>query len=172
MEAAWHDKPSAAPTHRCGVALQIQQRDNEINILVAMLKKRGGAAPDKLAAASPPPACASSDAAVLPVPAADSLLSHAASTAHPPPAATPAPLPKSHTITDSQAALLDGKVLKDRAAAFELFRKSYKRNAAIEDNKAVRLSSMSVLQHFMTERASAQDGPHTVATRACMQWAR
>jgi hypothetical protein len=35
-------------------------------------------------------------------------------------------------------ALLDGRLLKDRSAAFELFRKSYKRNAAIEDNKAVR----------------------------------
>ena len=41
-------------------------------------------------------------------------------------------------VAAAQAALLDVAVLKDRSKAFDLFRRSYRRNQAIEDNKAVR----------------------------------
>ena len=107
--------------------LQVQQRDNEITILVAMLKKRGGAlaAPGAVAAVPPPTAAAPAaqpPAAIAAAPGAGAAL-----------AAVPA---ERADVAAAQASLLDVSVLKDRTAAFELFRKSYKRSAAIEDNKA------------------------------------
>ena len=54
-----------------------------------------------------------------------------------PPSAAPAP---ALAPAEAGAALLDVGVLRDRNQAFEVFRKSYHRNAAIEGNKAVRAS--------------------------------
>lgn len=62
----------------------------------------------------------------------------AAAAPTPPPAEAAAPVPPG-------AALLDVSVLRDRNQAFEVFRKSYHRNAAIEGNKAVRIPSPGML---------------------------
>ena len=127
------------------LGMQVQQRDNEINILVAMLKKRGGAlAASGSVAAVPPPGLqqlggAAAAGAAAPAAQAHSSQTGAAAVAQPARPATDVTVPEERQdVAAAQAALLDGKVLKDRTAAFELFRKSYKRNAAIEDNKAVR----------------------------------
>ena len=114
--------------------LQVQQRDNEINILVSMLKKKGGSGVGKGAA----------DRALLagPVAAGNGL---------------PVGHGRSGVVGDAPAGSGDGKggvalsaaepgaedvlsnanLLADRNKAFELFRKSYRKNEVIEDNKAL-----------------------------------
>jgi kinesin family member 6/9 len=118
--------------------LQVQQRDNEINILVAMLKKRGGA----VAATGP----------VAAVPPPGALLALSASSEQRTAATEQGQgcmtVPPEHPdVAQAQQELLDVSILKDRSQAFELFRKSYRRNAAIEDNKAVRRPLVS---HYMS----------------------
>lgn len=118
--------------------LQVQQRDNEINILVAMLKKRGGALAAPGTVAAVPPA----SSAILASPTHSSAAAGCSGDTQPPSADVPAhqgegvPAER-QDVAAAQRELLDVRVLKDRSAAFELFRKSYRRNAAIEDNKAV-----------------------------------
>ena len=94
--------------------LQLQERDHEINILVNMLTKRDAAAATKGAEAAPP---------ALARPLAVSSEPAGGGAAHP-----------QAQVPD---ALIDPAVLADRGRAFELFRKSYRKNEAIEDNKAL-----------------------------------
>lgn len=119
--------------------LQVQQRDNEINILVSMLKKRETTIAAAAAAAGP------SGAAAAPVGAAGSANAEACS----PAAGTDSAAGTGVACGQADAAagvpekpvnklLLDLNALSDRNRAFELFRKSYRRNAAIESSKAVR----------------------------------
>lgn len=119
--------------------LQVQQRDNEISILVSMLKKRE-ATIAAAAAAAPAPAAGRAEAATGGV-------SGAASGG--PPADSPSAAGACPVVgpsgggaggADSAAdtSLLDLGALLDRNRAFEMFRKSYRRNAAIETSKVVR----------------------------------
>ena len=77
--------------------MQVQQRDNEINILVSMLKKTQSSSGQVLAAV------------------------------------VAAPVPQEPPARDVDV----GELLADRNKAFEVFRKSYRKNEAIEDNKAL-----------------------------------
>ena len=140
-----------APTGRAGVdddvheqvaklKLQIQQRDNEINILVSMLKKKGGAKGNALEGVSPAPVAAP-EASPVPV----------GVEATPPPAergagATPgtagrdsgalATPPTAVGKAKDMSALEDTAMLQSRNQLFEVFRKSYRKNEIIEENKA------------------------------------
>ncbi|GMH43749.1 hypothetical protein BSKO_11683 [Bryopsis sp. KO-2023] len=84
--------------------LQIQQRDNEISVLVSMLKKKEGG---------------------VVLTATENQL----------PAPTTANKQETKTSQEKQKELLDVNILADRNKTFEVFRKSYRRNQAIEDNK-------------------------------------
>ena len=89
----------------------MQQRDNEISILVAMLKRRGAGQPSSAAEQGPAQLDSRATAATE-------------------------PSTSGRDVASAQEALLDISVLKDRSKAFELFRRSYRKNQAIEDNKA------------------------------------
>eukprot|EP00892_Ulva_mutabilis_P001049 jgi/Ulvmu1/10945/UM007_0124.1 len=133
--------------------LQVQQRDNEINILVSMLKKReanlaaaaAAAAPSPAgAAAGPPPAEAlaleAAGSAQRPAGSAEGLSGSADAAS----GAVAGPDQESGNAgadgvskgKSADSGLLDMSALSDRNRAFELFRKSYRRNAAIESSKA------------------------------------
>ena len=137
---------------------QLKARDNEINVLVSMLSKMeagGRGLRDRHAQGAhtqgPP---LPHDASVAASTVAVSLAGSEPGTSHPtprpavrPPAAPPgAPdTGASDTgvsdtgVSDAAAleALMDPSVLADRSRAFEIFRKSFRKNQAIEDNKAM-----------------------------------
>lgn len=128
--------------------LQVQQRDNEINILVSMLKKREATIASAAASTSATAAPAIGTARVAGGVSGGTLHAGGATAA---PAAADRPAVASggsggapSVGADSVAAeaadadLLDLGALSDRNRAFEMFRKSYRRNAAIETSKAVR----------------------------------
>ncbi|DBA83158.1 TPA: hypothetical protein ACH3X2_006681 [Trebouxia sp. C0005] len=180
-----------APEQLRKLQLQVQQRDNEINILVSMLKKReaamglnaapalqSGLAPSlhlPMAPAHPTPSTSYSPSAptsTLDPSAPSAAFSHTnavpasvsgaaephngSSTSNMLPlnsssARLPGQLPGSR-ITESHqsnqkapdgqqglesAGLLDTSVLADRGKAFDLFRRSYRKNEVIEENKAL-----------------------------------
>lgn len=124
--------------------LQIQQRDNEINILVGMLKKKRpgqaetctqtGANPDDDISSSVTVQAGVYSEAVkggdpretlLPSQQGKRLLAATEDQAEAIPAAEPVPI----------EVLSNMEVLKDRNKAFEAFRKSYRKNEAIEAQK-------------------------------------
>uniref|UniRef100_A0A7R9YQE6 Kinesin-like protein n=1 Tax=Chlamydomonas euryale TaxID=1486919 RepID=A0A7R9YQE6_9CHLO len=114
--------------------LQVQQRDNEINILVSMLQRRDGgtgrpSGPQLLQGAAGSPLARSSAATALPSPPG-----------HQPGTASPAASGgggAGAANADDLAALMNTDMLGDRNKAFELFRKSYRQNEVIEENKAL-----------------------------------
>lgn len=133
--------------------LQLQQRDNEINILVAMLNKRQGssAAGDQGGGESEQRRGSAHDNRVA-------LLSGRAREQQQAPGgarqvSTPTetqgstePPVKLHMLDGSSAdgggdaemeQLVDTELLRDRNQSFEHFRKSYRKNEAIEENKAI-----------------------------------
>ncbi|KAG1675136.1 hypothetical protein FOA52_003359 [Chlamydomonas sp. UWO 241] len=124
--------------------LQVQQRDNEINILVSMLQRRdGGGAPGGggggaalRASGAPSGAGASPLGRSLAVPVAAAAAAASAASAGGygggPGSAVGPPVP-----ADDLAALTNTNLLGDRNKAFELFRKSYRQNEVIEENKAL-----------------------------------
>lgn len=118
--------------------MQVQQRDNEINILVSMLLRRdAGKGPSG-------PALQASSSGVA-------FLEQAAAAPRPGgqmPAASPAvssssaaggggtgPMGGTSVSVDDISALMNTNLLGDRNKAFELFRKSYRQNEVIEENK-------------------------------------
>lgn len=109
---------SAASVENKKLRLQLQQRDNEIAILTSLLRKQQPA----LASASAEASAAAHPTARTPD-ADGGARSSAAGAAEP---------------NDSRDALLCLDSLQDRAKAFEMFRRSYRKNAAIESNRAVR----------------------------------
>ncbi|GIM04993.1 hypothetical protein Vretimale_9468, partial [Volvox reticuliferus] len=129
--------------------LQVAQRDNEIGILVSMLKRREGAGAKGPVLGSPsasmagPPAAAAGGASGV-VGGADG----GAAGPGPPStvtasagggggtAAVAAPQVAS-SVADEMAMLMNTNLLADRNKAFELFRKSYRQNEVIEENKAL-----------------------------------
>lgn len=136
--------------------LQVKQRDNEINILVSMLKKReatiaaaaaastgaaGGSSANRLETAEQPeggPAHGGSAALAAGLESGQVGMGGAAGDGDGCGAAGVAGKDRSAEAGD--AALLDLSALSDRNRAFEMFRKSYRRNAAIESSKSVRLA--------------------------------
>eukprot|EP00877_Chromochloris_zofingiensis_P015099 jgi/Chrzof1/9843/Cz04g18020.t1 len=108
--------------------LQVQQRDNEIGILVGMLKRReaaGGQGPTLSGGAT----AAAAATAAAPNATATTRGSEVATTSG----------SDTNTSTSSEvlSALLNTNLLADRNKAFELFRKSYRQNEVIEENKAM-----------------------------------
>jgi kinesin family protein 6/9 len=139
--------------------LQVQQRDNEITILVSMLKKH--APPSMLGANAgsvsanagsvshdtPPPSKTQKLAQMEMLPSNNASaggLRRAATCNGQPETCSASGQGEAVNLQASKAAggsgevLLDVSVLQDRNRAFELFRKSYRRNAAIENSTAVR----------------------------------
>ncbi|CAG9461013.1 unnamed protein product [Pedinophyceae sp. YPF-701] len=117
--------------------LQLQQRDNEISILVNMLSKRDGSAA-AAAAAGGVSAAAAAQAAGMPPLQRPSTAQLNASAVYATPAADAPAAQGDAQRGESQAAidmLMDPAILQDRNRAFELFRKSYRKSQAIEDNK-------------------------------------
>ena len=122
--------------------LQVQLRDNEINILVSMLKKResaaGGAAPAGPALSSPRSsqtglvgagtAGRASASAAVAAASSDGGCSRGFESGSAPP-----PLPSAA----AEDGLDSASLLADRNKSFEVFRKSYRKNEVIEENKAV-----------------------------------
>jgi kinesin family protein 6/9 len=133
--------------------LQVAQRDNEINILVGMLKKKGA----KMTVSE---ACTQTDGGssltasastsfLSSLPASTPSGSHAAgpssklhgsasSSALTQSSASSAPVRQSSELPPSQAPLMvlnDPNLLADRNRYFEHFRKSYRKNEVIEENK-------------------------------------
>mmetsp|Transcript_2784 Transcript_2784/g.9791 ORF Transcript_2784/g.9791 Transcript_2784/m.9791 type:complete len:822 (+) Transcript_2784:575-3040(+) len=112
--------------------LQVRQRDNEINILVSMLQKREGGRGDAattaaLAAARDPAAALAAERNSKELAADGGATSSAA--------ASPSK-PKGISHESSELELLNSRdLLADRNKAFELFRKSYRKNEVIEENK-------------------------------------
>uniref|UniRef100_A0A383VGS4 Kinesin-like protein n=1 Tax=Tetradesmus obliquus TaxID=3088 RepID=A0A383VGS4_TETOB len=98
--------------------LQVKQRDSEIAIMIGIVKGRSSS----IAQASPATA-ATGDAAA----------GAAGSTADAGPAANGGS--SSNSSGQVLSALLDARLLADRHAAFEVFRKSYRQGEVIEDNK-------------------------------------
>ena len=131
--------------------MQLQQRDHEINILVSMLNKNGGSnggAPAALAAGSGAAAVAAAggiDVSRFAGAAGAGVAAMARSA--PPPAASEPPVPtgeelaaKREKVKASVAAVgacgtEAGDALIERNAAFEAFRRSYRKNEVIEENK-------------------------------------
>lgn len=102
--------------------LQVRQRDNEINILASMLQKReAGGAGANVAALSAGQAAASRAAAEAPSPSTS---------------ASPS-LARGAAETAGEPEMLSANLLADRNKAFEHFRKSYRKNEVIEENKAL-----------------------------------
>lgn len=169
-----------APEQLRKLQLQVQQRDNEINILVSMLKKREAAmglhptpalhsspalAPNLSAQPSTsygPPTLTSTTPHQAPAPPSGGTEPHygsAASSAaplHQAPGVSsrqqqgqPEPDPSGsqgftgglagveHQHRGGSGDLLDISVLADRGKAFDLFRRSYRKNEVIEENKAL-----------------------------------
>lgn len=118
--------------------LQVQQRDNEINILVSMLKKleegRPGAAVGTGGAPQPPRALVAPTVAA-PAPPEDGSALGGASGPGASSAAADASAGAPGNGDGSSLSSVD--LLADRTKAFEVFRKSYRRNQAIDENKAV-----------------------------------
>ena len=115
--------------------LQVQQRDNEINILVSMLRKKGGAVAKVDRGLPEARITASGVEAGFNGPAGE-------------PAGTDGgdPMMRGEKVGIAPAAAVEpgaedvlnnANLLADRNKAFELFRKSYRKNEVIEDNKAL-----------------------------------
>eukprot|EP00898_Chlorokybus_atmophyticus_P000863 jgi/Chlat1/1778/Chrsp134S02115 len=106
--------------------LQVQQRDNEISILVSMLNSKNSSDhPSQQAGPKPGLGPSSNSGPGLVVP---------------PSLAPPGPRIGQASGCDLIAngttdALVDASLLADRNKAFEMFRKSYRKNEAIEENK-------------------------------------
>ena len=128
--------------------MQLQQRDHEINILVSMLNKHGHAAPPGSFAAS---IAASAGAGGLtplpPLPPRGGV--HAAGAGHAyasAAAAMPPPVSAAELVAKREHVALvvekvgaggteEAEALLQRNAAFEAFRRSYRKNEVIEENK-------------------------------------
>ena len=132
------DSPADSSDQVKKLKMQVQQRDNEINILVSMLQRRdAGKGPSG-------PALQATTSGVA-------LLEQAASAPRPGgqmPASSPAassssaggggnaaPMGSTSVSVDDISALMNTNLLGDRNKAFELFRKSYRQNEVIEENK-------------------------------------
>ncbi|GLC59507.1 hypothetical protein PLESTB_001494800 [Pleodorina starrii] len=138
--------------------LQVAQRDNEIGILVSMLKRReaagakapilgspaasmtgplaaaaGGAGGAKGAAGPGPGSMAAAAAAA----AAGGGGGGAAGSAVGGPSSSASASSAATSVADEMAVLMNTNLLADRNKAFELFRKSYRQNEVIEENKAL-----------------------------------
>ena len=122
--------------------LQVQQRDNELSILVSMLKKRE-AVIQAAANTAAVPANGSSGAAEPPRTVAGD---QSTASGEPDASGTAKATDSGANLSQGgasgepveQAVLFDLNSLADRNRAFELFRKSYRRNEAIESSKMVR----------------------------------
>ena len=124
--------------------LQLQQRDNEINILVAMLNKRNASSGgDASSAGFASSATGAGVAARGRVGGGEASAAHAGGSPHlePEPEPQPGPAVALHRLDGSDTsdtdALVNTDMLRDRNQAFEHFRKSYRKNEAIEENKAI-----------------------------------
>ncbi|KAK9811828.1 hypothetical protein WJX72_010914 [[Myrmecia] bisecta] len=119
--------------------VQVQQRDNEINILVSMLKKReDGKSANPLAGSRPAVANApasSGQPALGPAGGAAGQAGPSSSAAARSGGEASTSAPAAGRVSGEAADLLDVAVLADRSKAFELFRKSYRKNEVIEENK-------------------------------------
>jgi|AntAceMinimDraft_1070359.scaffolds.fasta_scaffold13612_3 kinesin family protein 6/9 len=119
------------------LALQVKQRDNEINILVSMLQKgEGGTKGAQRATAAFPVVNTSDPRATL-----EALQTQRGEDSVQGPGGGPGPTSSSSTDTSAAAAAEPPPdimaLLADRNKAFEHFRRSYRRNEAIEENKAL-----------------------------------
>ena len=164
--------------------LQVQQRDNEINILVSMLKRKGANGVNSPRRLLPSNALNSPDGKR---PAAEGKGEGAA----PPGAGQKENEPAQASggggaaaaEEDASDVLINTNLLADRNKAFELFRKSYRKNEVIEENKAIlkekyteakalgkkvnerkkRISSLKALiEQRRIERAMTQEGAEEV----------
>lgn len=132
--------------------MQLQQRDHEINILVSMLNKHGHAAPTGCLAASSAACDASRDgrlnatcglAESRGVQAAGTGAAYAlAAAAMPPPPSATELVAKKEKVVRAVAKVgasgtEEADALLQRNAAFEAFRRSYRKNEVIEDNKTL-----------------------------------
>ena len=145
--------------------LQLQQRDNEINILVAMLNKRGGTPGDAGGGEAAPPASSDGGGGTahenrvaslsararekagggsFPVTAGGAAAAAAAGKRAASAGDAEAPGVKLHMLDGSggdaegeMEQLVDAELLRDRNQSFEHFRKSYRKNEAIEENKSI-----------------------------------
>lgn len=139
--------------------MQLQQRDHEINILVSMLNKNGGNAAAAAAAAGvttlPAPGGGGMGGAPMPLGPANGQRQGAGGGANgrgggpmcpaPPPPQPPAPTAEELALARErkqqavEAAGASGteeaNALLERNAAFEAFRRSYRKHEVIEDNK-------------------------------------
>lgn len=120
--------------------LQLQLRDNEIQIMVQMLAKREGPGAAAARGSAPPapgptPQALAAQAALQRV--SNGQGASTSTAALPPPPPPPVLRSSSGALlsADPIADLMDPAVLADRAKAFELFRRSYRKNEAIEENK-------------------------------------
>jgi len=129
--------------------MQLQQRDHEINILVSMLNKHGHAAPPGSFAASIAASAGAGGLTPLPplpprggVHAAGAGHAYASAAA----AAMPPPVSAAELVAKREHVALvvekvgasgteEAEALLQRNAAFEAFRRSYRKNEVIEENK-------------------------------------
>lgn len=120
--------------------LQVQQRDNEINILVSMLRRREASGAGPVLPPSDPAGSSASDGQLSANigPAAGAADARLSSSLH---ASTSGSSNGGGTAAASRTAdpgcLLSAELLADRNKAFEHFRKSYRQNEVIEENKAL-----------------------------------
>jgi kinesin family protein 6/9 len=113
--------------------MQVQQRDNEINILVSMLQRREAGAAAKGIGGAGVPALQASAAPVLRNPTENTSLSQsspavASRLASDVSRQDVGPASSVTSSVDDIAALMNTNLLGDRNKAFELFRKSYRQN--------------------------------------------
>ena len=111
--------------------LQIQQRDNEISILVSMMKKRNDV--EGLQAIPQPSLLSTSHDSLKPAP----IVSAAASSPRlKSPGGGKENMQEAASTNQSDLDVLSNtNLLADRNKAFEIFRKSYRKSEAIEENK-------------------------------------
>eukprot|EP00741_Cyanophora_paradoxa_P008533 tig00001339_g8258.t1 len=124
--------------------LLLQQRDNEINILVNMLKKRGPEGAPQASASQEAPGGGNWGGAAATYPERPNLQAQIARVVKAPSeAAGPGvrgsrdgglPGPGADAGAGEE---FSAEVLMDRTKAFELFRKSYRKNEVMEENKAL-----------------------------------
>ncbi|GLI60663.1 hypothetical protein VaNZ11_002864, partial [Volvox africanus] len=129
--------------------LQVAQRDNEIGILVSMLKRREGAGAKGPVLGSPSASMVGQLVAGAPGAAGGMGGADGGAAGPGPPATVTASagggggtvaVPAAQaapSVADEMAVLMNTNLLADRNKAFELFRKSYRQNEVIEENKAL-----------------------------------
>ena len=163
--------------------LQVQQRDNEINILVSMLKRKGANGVNSPRRLLPSNALNSPDGKRPAEGKGKGAAPPGAGQKENEPAQASGGGGAAAAEEDASDVLINTNLLADRNKAFELFRKSYRKNEVIEENKAIlkekyteakalgqkvnerkkRISSLKALiEQRRIERAMTQEGAEEV----------